>query len=141
MIKAKALLPRSLRFLNPSAHAAIVKRTVDQGVNAAEEEVAAITANWSTPPAVRVQQGTYEATITVEDKRWTWLDQGTRPHVITPKQRRFLKFVAKSGETVFAKKVNHPGTKARNYTKRVQQKVNATNLAATFANGVRELTR
>lgn len=140
MIKAKALLPRSLRFLNPSAHAAIVKRTIDQGVNAAKEEVSAITANWSAPPAVRVQQSQYEATITVTDDRWTWLDQGTRPHVILPKSRKVLKFSA-GGGTVFARRVNHPGTKARYYTKRVQQKVNAVNLAATFANGVRELTR
>lgn len=140
MIKAKPILPKSLRFLAPAAHKAAVKRTLDQGVNAAQEEIKAITAGWSTPPAVSVRRTEYEATITVPDERWLWLDEGTRQHVITPKRRKFLKFEA-GGGTVFARKVNHPGTKARYYTKQVQRKVDAVNLAATFANAVRELTR
>lgn len=141
MIKAKAILPTSLRFLAPAAHKAAVERTLRQGENAAREEIRAITAAWSKPPAVDVRRTADSVTITVDDERWTRLDGGTRPHVITPKNRRFLKFVAKSGETVFARRVNHPGTKARGYTKRVQQKVDTVNLAATFANLVGELTR
>ena len=101
----------------------------------------AITRQWSSPPAVTVRRGTDGLTLTVDDDRWTFLDEGTKAHIITPSKRKVLKFVATSGETVFAKRVRHPGIKARGYTKRVQAKVDAVNLAATFANTIRELTR
>ena len=39
-----------------------------------------------------------------------FVHQGTRPHEIFPKHRTMLRFTA-GGRFVFAKKVNHPGTK------------------------------
>lgn len=39
------------------------------------------------------------------------IDGGARPHVITPKSGRFLKFRGKSGQMVFARRVNHPGNR------------------------------
>jgi len=39
---------------------------------------------------------------------------GTRPHIIVPKNKRFLHWTV-SGKSFFAKKVNHPGTPPRNY--------------------------
>ena len=45
-----------------------------------------------------------------------FLESGTRPHVITPRRKEALRFVpAGGGGAVFAKSVNHPGTKPRNY--------------------------
>lgn len=41
-----------------------------------------------------------------------YVDQGTRPHVILPKNKKMLAF-QKNGQWVFAKRVNHPGTKAQ----------------------------
>lgn len=38
-----------------------------------------------------------------------FVSQGTRPHVIRPRRARALRFTV-GGETVFAMKVNHPGT-------------------------------
>lgn len=38
--------------------------------------------------------------------------EGTRPHVILPRKGRYLVFTSRSGALVFARKVNHPGTKA-----------------------------
>ena len=38
--------------------------------------------------------------------------EGTRPHVITPKNGRVLRFPSKGGSIVYTQKVNHPGTKA-----------------------------
>ncbi len=38
------------------------------------------------------------------------VEGGTEPHVILPKNGTFLRFVV-GGRTVFARKVNHPGTK------------------------------
>ncbi len=39
------------------------------------------------------------------------LEKGTKPHVITPRRRRALRFVV-GGREVFARRVNHPGTRA-----------------------------
>jgi hypothetical protein len=39
---------------------------------------------------------------------------GTRPHVIVPRRGRYLRFQV-GGRTVYARRVNHPGTPARPY--------------------------
>lgn len=40
--------------------------------------------------------------------------KGTRPHTLRPRYRKVLKFSVK-GSTVFARVVNHPGTKANDF--------------------------
>lgn len=40
--------------------------------------------------------------------------EGTKPHVITPKSGKMLRFVSR-GQVVYAHSVNHPGTKANKY--------------------------
>ena len=39
------------------------------------------------------------------------VEWNTRPHIITPRKAKALRFVAKDGTVVFTQKVNHPGTK------------------------------
>lgn len=41
-----------------------------------------------------------------------FFEEGTKPHEIRPKNKKALRFNV-GGNTVFAKKVNHPGMKAR----------------------------
>jgi hypothetical protein len=41
--------------------------------------------------------------------------EGTRPHVIRPKNAKVLRFVNKRGDVVFARSVNHPGTRPNRY--------------------------
>jgi hypothetical protein len=41
-----------------------------------------------------------------------FFEKGTKPHEIRPKNKKSLRFTS-GGETIFAKKVNHPGMKAR----------------------------
>ncbi|WP_280413474.1 HK97 gp10 family phage protein [Nocardia asiatica] len=43
-----------------------------------------------------------------------YVEDGTDPHVIRPRRARALAFQA-GGRTVFAMRVNHPGTKATNF--------------------------
>jgi hypothetical protein len=40
------------------------------------------------------------------------LEYGSKPHVITPKNAKALRFISREGEVVFTKRVNHPGTPA-----------------------------
>ena len=56
----------------------------------------------------------------VAKKRYAfWHHEGTKPHVIFPRRARFLRFVVRGRNlataTVFAAKVNHPGTKPNKY--------------------------
>jgi hypothetical protein len=68
--------------------------------------------------------------------KWVWTDQGTRPHIIRPKRAKKLVFKSgfspktkpktiasfpggTFGDTVFAKKVNHPGTEPRLFSETV----------------------
>lgn len=62
--------------------------------------------------------------ITLEAKIDTsyaeYVTEGTRPHVITAKPGKVLAFYwPKIGETVFRKSVNHPGTQANPFFRRV----------------------
>lgn len=42
---------------------------------------------------------------------WPPLEEGSRAHVIAPKNAKVLAFKTKSGNQVFARKVMHPGTR------------------------------
>lgn len=46
-----------------------------------------------------------------------YVDRGTKPHVILPRNARVLRFEV-GGDTVFARRVNHPGTKATHWISR-----------------------
>lgn len=53
-------------------------------------------------------------TLASDSKIARYLDSGTRQHVIEPKRKKVLRFVS-NGQTVFAKRVLHPGTQAKRY--------------------------
>jgi hypothetical protein len=44
-------------------------------------------------------------------KHAPFVEYGTKPHVILPRNAKFLRFVVRGGGVVFARKVNHPGTR------------------------------
>lgn len=49
--------------------------------------------------------------VIVNSEYGVYVDQGTRPHVITPKNKNFLVFQTRSGGWARTKRVNHPGQK------------------------------
>lgn len=55
------------------------------------------------------------------------LEYGTKPHVIKPQSAKYLHFKGKDGKEVFAKVVNHPGTRPqpimRNAALKVQKDI------------------
>ena len=57
-----------------------------------------------------------------------FVHQGTRPHVIMPRNARALRFEV-GGRTVFARRVNHPGTRARPFLKNAADRVIAREVA------------
>lgn len=62
-----------------------------------------------TSAEVSARAGGISVTATVDTPYAEMVSGGTRPHVITPRTAQALRFVARSGEVVFAQRVNHPG--------------------------------
>lgn len=54
------------------------------------------------------------ATIGSNNKIAFWHHEGTKPHIITPKSAKTLRFNSR-GKIVYAKVVRHPGTKPNKY--------------------------
>lgn len=63
----------------------------------------------ATKTDVSARFGGITVTATVDTDYAEMVSGGTRPHVITPRTARALRFVASSGEVVYAQRVNHPG--------------------------------
>ena len=54
----------------------------------------------------------------------TYVNDGTRPHTIRPRNARALRFVV-GGEVVYARVVHHPGTRAKPFLDRALREVTA----------------
>ncbi|MFH8577113.1 hypothetical protein [Streptomyces zaomyceticus] len=66
--------------------------------------------SWTIEEGPRGLQGV----ITCDHPAVRYVLDGTRPHVIRPRNAKALRFDM-GGRIVFAKKVNHPGTRANNF--------------------------
>lgn len=109
-------------------------------------------ANWDPPPYISYigDASIGEIEVWCDDKRLLWVDDGVRPHVEYAHGRAMVfqaSYQAKSkpnrilrgsgsygGSIVFARRVNHPGIKPRNISKRIaeqtQRNLNREVLAA-----------
>lgn len=78
----------------------------------------------------------YAITASTDDKPFVYVEAGTKPHIITPKRSKYLRFSsgykAKTrpnvinsypggafGSDIFAKSVRHPGFPGRHFTKAI----------------------
>lgn len=102
---------------------------------------AEVTATWKTEVLFEVQislAGGPQVEVFTTNKIWDYVDRGTPPHVIRPKNAKALRFqsgyAAKTtpgvigssaggpfGPVVFSKGVNHPGNQPGGFTKEIQK--------------------
>lgn len=139
-VKFKAIIPKN-------ADQDAVMRVLFDAMNASgddpKKDLERTTQTWSgAKPGWKksVQVGSGSVILRVEAtgssdgiQKWSWLDQGTRPHIIRPKGNYPLRFregyQAKTrpgqfdstsggafGDEVFAREVNHPGFPGRGWT-------------------------
>jgi len=106
-------LSEALKFLNPK----IAERIIDRFVALAAEEVWTETARLAprrTGRLVRqifmVRRGPARYVVGTPVEYAPFVEFGTRPHVIVPRRARALRFIV-DHQLVFAKRVEHPGTK------------------------------
>ena len=105
-----------------------------------------VTTTWDPPPKFEIRPTNITMKskriivgVGTDDMRWKWTDEGTKPHIIRPKNAKRLMFptnfspksrpgrlqayAGSSGPPMaVAMEVHHPGTKARNFTDQIRQK-------------------
>lgn len=141
-ITVKPIITSGVRKLEAGLRAGVinqVNRAMMRIAGQAKRALESHTAGWSNPPSFSVsgsaQIGRIE--ISTTDRKFIWVDDGVPPHVIFAR-KKFMRFPAGyaakttpgrvirgsgaySGGLVYAKKVNHPGIRARKITKAVQE--------------------
>jgi len=125
----------------------IVSDALDEEAEYDKRQFGDTVATWSNKPLFTITRKTSEpqTRIIKTDKRrragkiFGHVDKGTRAHIIKPKRARVLTFKiggaakttpsslksrsGKKGTTqVFTQMVHHPGVKARNFSKKIQEK-------------------
>lgn len=73
--------------------------------------------------SIRVEQNASNVRVVADTSYAAAVHEGAKPHVITPKRARMLRFPTKAGEVVFAPQVNHPGNAPNPFLLRALQQV------------------
>lgn len=139
-MKARAIrVPQSL-FEQPQRLARAVENAMQAAAEGVRADFSATTNTWNHGVAFTITRpGVLRRVIGTDDNVWAMLDEGTKAHVIRPTRAKRLRFatggspkttprvLGSSGGSpgsgvVFARGVNHPGTKAREWTDVAQQK-------------------
>lgn len=135
----KAIKPKKLKI--DKTRLAILNALREQG-DLVKRDLEKPLKSWSNPPQIEVliDLDSKAATVVIgpagsdmQVNKFVWLDKGTKPHVIKAKNAPRLAFQtnfkpktspnslasssgSKSPPWAFAKQINHPGTKPRNWT-------------------------
>ena len=131
--------------LNQAAYQAAMHKQIKAFAELAVHEHKRTTQNWETEVNFVPQllesprSGLYEVDVFVTNRIWTFVDQGTRPHAIRPKKAGGMLVFPVGGKAktqpgridsgtgatgtsiVFAKGVQHPGTKPRGFSEMIQK--------------------
>lgn len=138
MIKLTPIKPKTTAAKFRAVEAAVTA-AYQQGAKELLEDFAKTYQTWERKPRPRVRVGRAGVEVRIDDKVWTMLDKGTRPHVIRARRAAVLAFTSgyspktrpgsiiatsggPSGKAVFAQEVQHPGTKARGFSRRLRAK-------------------
>lgn len=126
----------------PSAE---LKRELEKALDATAKVIAAdyaaTVSTWSNKPSPVIERPSdHERVIGIDEQRWLWVNEGTRPHRITPRSPRGkLRFRegyraktsrgsirarqgGPTGGVVYSKGVQHPGTQAREFDDAITRK-------------------
>ena len=99
-------------------------------------DVKKATAAWKTPLELELDDDNGSVTISTDDDRYKWVDEGTKPHEIRPVRAKVLRFTSGSGVrseiarrkakgarrdvgVTYATSVSNPGIRPRSITERV----------------------
>lgn len=116
-----------------------MRQVLQQAANKRAASYRKTWATWKHKPELQVDIAADSVEISVNDDVWNWLNAGTEAHEIRPRNARVLAFNGKfspktqpgvigsgagssGGNKIFSRGVQHPGTKARNWTQAIEDK-------------------
>lgn len=115
-----------------------VKDAMDEAAQECLEDFERTTATWEHKPAFEAVAVSDGYVVGTDDEIYGYVDEGTRPHVIVAKGKALAFGVGGAPKTqpgvigssggskgsgrVYVKRVNHPGTKPRNFTEQIHKK-------------------
>lgn len=139
MVKLRAIKPKADPF-NLRKIEAAVREGMQEAADEAKAMLERTTSSWQNQPTFTIAQQKDGFTVGTDDPIYGYVDEGTKPHIIRPKKARRLVFNvggraktapnvigstsgARGDTRVFARQVQHPGTKPRNFSKLVQRQI------------------
>lgn len=140
-VKVVAITPKKPPFASAAVAAAKTEEMLDDAAKEALGYYEKTTATWNTKVTFVIRKVKYGRSVGTRSRIYTYVDRGTRPHVIKPKGNYPLAFATGGrpktrpntlasyngapGKTgAFAREVRHPGTAARGFTAVIQQRMN-----------------
>lgn len=117
-----------------------IDNALDGAARAAKADFGVTTQTWKERPDFTIESKPGVRTVSTDNEIYGYVDEGTKPHVIAPKNKRALRFAVPSSAktipnyigsrpggqgsfTVIRRKpIRHPGTEARNFAKKIQEK-------------------
>lgn len=138
MIELKPIKPR-VNPLNADAVMRAVRDEMHHIAEDAKEDFERTTAEWEHEVDFEVVETRDGVVVATEDEIYGYVDEGTKPHDITPKKAKALRFGAggapktrprvigsgagsRGNSVVYTRRVRHPGTEAREFSKTIQEK-------------------
>lgn len=135
----KLIIPKKL-IADPKKLARALTNALNGVAKDVQIDFKTTTQSWEHKPSFPIQSpSAYRRIVSTDDEVYAFVNDGTRPHIIRPKGGGVLVFrtpfraktvpnqIASTAGSVgatnaIARVVNHPGTKARNFDKAIQEK-------------------
>lgn len=134
-MQLKPIIPKTMARKFKTAPDA-VNKGMDDAAAGVVKDFEKTTQGWKHDVVFTIKEHGADRIITTDDEIWGYVDEGTRPHVIVAKRARRLRFAvggqpkttpvritsgggSQGSAVLFRPKVNHPGTKARLFTKQI----------------------
>ena len=114
----------------PGAVSQIVKKSAFDLEAKAKALAPVDTGNMKSTIRTDITDGGMSATVSVGAEYGAHVEYGTQPHVIRPRNGKYLAFPGSGGGTVFATEVNHPGTRAQPFMTPAAEHVRPSFIAA-----------
>lgn len=138
MLKLKPIKPKA-DPLNVAAIERTVKAVMQEAADDAKSDLEKTTEGWQHGVSFEAIPDKTGFIVGTADEVWNYLDQGTKAHEIRPRRATRLRFQTgykaktrprvlasggggASGDVVYAKSVQHPGTEAREWSETVAEK-------------------
>lgn len=138
MVKVKPIKPDP-NYLNPARIEGAIFNTLRATSRDIKKDFEGTTENWEHEVAFKVTINKDGITVETDDPIYNFVDSGTRPHDISARGSKRLRYTAggqpktfvrdlqsrkgrKGGSVRFRRKVRHPGVEAREFSKTIQEK-------------------